>query len=466
MGQGSARPPIPGVLQSAEVVAKHVRTCGRPGYHRGVSVLRERMSKFRDEVVAVVPHWEAIRTDPDALRHWLFGARRAQIACAVGIVLGLTLIPALRDELLDALLPSSRKGGFLGIGTRRHAHPMLGPARAAVTALYWGAVVGVTGLRAWLDLPRSMGKGAPVPEEDPAPIGAATARTLLSVPDGVDAPEIEVGMVVGDRYRVQRELGRGAMGEVYLGTDERLGREVALKALPPSIGHDATLVERFHEEARALAQFNNAHIVQVFDLMEAQGRLWMAMEVVHGGTLDALLQRHDGGLPVDQAIEIGEQLAGAMAYAHARGIVHRDFKPDNVLMTDEGTVKVADFGIAKRARSSKLTQAGAILGTPAYMSPEQATGMVATEASDIYSLGATLFEMLTGEPPFDADDVMQLILKHVSEPPVPPSIHAPAIPAELDALVLQMLAKEAHERPASMEEVASRLGALRPSSAT
>jgi serine/threonine protein kinase len=212
-------------------------------------------------------------------------------------------------------------------------------------------------------------------------------------------------------YKVAALIGAGGMGEVYSGTDTRLKRDVAIKVLPPLFASDADRLARFQREAEVLASLNHTNIAHVYGLEQSDGRTALAMELVEGETLAERIAR--GPIPVDEALVIARQIADALEAAHARGVVHRDLKPGNVKLTPDGTVKVLDFGIAKAlgARTTgaplttSATQTGAVLGTPAYMSPEQARGQSVDERADIWAFGCVLFEMLAGQPPFASQDV-------------------------------------------------------------
>lgn len=247
------------------------------------------------------------------------------------------------------------------------------------------------------------------------------------------------------------------MGEVYLAHDALLGREVALKVLrEPHAGGDE-FVKRFRREARHVAALSHPNIVKVYDAGEsANGEPYMAMEHVPGGTLrDRLLQR--GMLPMHTAAAVALQIAEGLSVAHQRGVIHRDIKPENVLVTDNGDVKVADFGIAKVADATAMTQTSLVLGTVRYLSPEQAIGQPVSPASDLYSLGVVLYEMLTGEVPFQAEGPIAIAMKHLSQEPTPAWQINPAVPDSLNAVTLKLLEKDPHKRYASAEELAEDL---------
>ena len=262
---------------------------------------------------------------------------------------------------------------------------------------------------------------------------------------------------INDRYVVLRPLGGGGMAEVFLAHDELLERDVALKVLRGQYAENAEFVERFRREATGVASLSHPNVVQVYDRGVSQdGRYYIAMEYVPGGTLKDRIER-DGPLPPATALAVAVQIAGALGAAHGRGLIHRDVKPQNVLVSASGDVKVADFGIARAAAADVLSETSVVLGTARYMSPEQAMGEVVGPASDLYSLGVVLYEMLTGEVPFEADTPVAISMKHVNEPPRPPKEVRAGIPETLDAVVLGLLAKDPAARYASAAELAADL---------
>jgi len=252
-------------------------------------------------------------------------------------------------------------------------------------------------------------------------------------------------------YRILREIGRGAMGEVYLARDTRLGREVALKLLPEAYAQDPDRLERFQREARIASALNHPHICTIHDIGEDGGRYFIVMEWIEGQTLRAVSTTR---LPLATLRSVGGQIARALAAAHAAGIVHRDIKPGNVMVRDDGYVKVLDFGLARAVGSAQrddahadLTEAGTLLGTVRYMSPEQARGNTVGCESDVFSLGVVLYELATGQHPFQADSRAGVLTALLSHTPPPPSRLDPEIPAGFSALIQQMLAYEAPLRP-------------------
>jgi eukaryotic-like serine/threonine-protein kinase len=223
--------------------------------------------------------------------------------------------------------------------------------------------------------------------------------------------------LIAGRYTIGREIGRGGMGAVWLGRDDVLGRDVALKRIGMVPGASAPDLERAEREARLAARLNHPHVVAVYDLVDDGADHWLVMEYVEGVTLAALIKR-DGALTPDEAGGLVRQAADALAAAHAAGIVHRDVKPSNMLVNSDGEVKISDFGIARAEADASLTQTGLVTGSPAYLAPEVASGSTATEAADVWSLGATLFHALSGHPPYDVgENLMGALYRIVHEEP-------------------------------------------------
>jgi eukaryotic-like serine/threonine-protein kinase len=257
---------------------------------------------------------------------------------------------------------------------------------------------------------------------------------------------------VAGRYRIERTLGRGGMAVVYLAQDEELARPVAVKVLADELVGDDAFRRRFVREARLAARLSHPNAVQVYDAAQDGERPFIVMEYVDGETLAERLAR--GPLPPAEATRIALQLCSALEDAHRAGLVHRDLKPQNVLLRDDGTAKLADFGIARAAEESRVTQAGALLGTAAYLAPEQATGAEATPASDLFSLGVVLYESLTGRLPHEIHSLADL---GRAEPVVPVRDLAPDVPVTIEDAVMRCLALTPEYRPASAAELAAEL---------
>ena len=269
------------------------------------------------------------------------------------------------------------------------------------------------------------------------------------------------GTTLGD-FQVNRLLGRGGMGEVYLAVQLSLNRSVALKVLHPHFLSKPAYLARFEAEATAVAKLNHPNIVHVYTLGHVDQIRFIAMEYVEGTNLRDYINKK-GALDLPLALSIMRQAGQAIGVAGEVGLIHRDIKPENLLITRKGRVKVADFGLCRDLGSDRLhvTQPGITMGTPLYMSPEQAQGRALDHRSDLYSLGVTFYHMLTGVPPFRAESAIALAMKHVNDTPVSPRVHRPEIPIELERLVLKLMAKNPAERFQSAAEMLAELARIR-----
>ena len=265
---------------------------------------------------------------------------------------------------------------------------------------------------------------------------------------------------IADRYELKHIVGSGGMSTVYCAFDTMLERNVALKILHDQYGGDAEYVERFRREARSVAQLSHPNIVTVIDRGEEDGKQFIVFELVEGDNVKELVER-GGPLPVRRALELGLEVARALAFAHGQGIVHRDVKPQNVLLNDEGHAKVTDFGIAHSLNTLSNTQTGTVLGTSHYIAPEQARGEHVDAQTDIYSFGVVLYELLTGELPYSGDNFLTVAMKHVNEPTPSVFDRRPDTPLRLASLIERCMAKSPADRPASMDDVVGELEACR-----
>jgi serine/threonine protein kinase len=260
-------------------------------------------------------------------------------------------------------------------------------------------------------------------------------------------------------YRILEKLGEGGMGVVYKAQDLKLDRPVAVKFLPPHLSTSDESKARFTQEARAAAALNNPNILSVYDIDEQDGKMFFVMECVEGKTLKSHIAtlKAGEGIPIPQAIDWTIQVAQGLKAAHEKNIVHRDIKPENIMLTHDGIAKIMDFGIAKLKGRTGMTKTGTSLGTLAYMSPEQAQGVSTDHRTDLWSLGAVLYEILTGEVPFRAEHEAGLLYLIVNEEPPPPSAMDKRIPRQIDPVVMKMLAKDRTQRYETARDVIAAL---------
>ncbi len=410
--------------------------------------MSDRLAELRARILAAWPAARRAAADASLRKQWLKTARAAQITLFCVVLGGFTVAPWVADSAADTILPPrTRRVWFRRRVRRRPGAEAL--SFLAVSAWWLGGLGTAAGLlvlhapsvvrRKEEELATTMiaPEGAVEPVDA---LGATLAPDANDADGSLDAPKPPA------RYEIVGELGRGGMGVVYDAQDSVLGRRVALKRLSRG-GLRGDAAERFRREARVLAQLEHPGIVQVYDLAEEPTGMWMAMERISGGGLDALIAR-EGKLALPRAAALGAALAETLAYAHGQEVVHRDFKPGNVLLTEAGEPKVTDFGLAKLvSEGPKLTQLGAVLGSPGYMSPEQASGEGDIDhRTDVYALGVTLFEMVTGRCPFEGDTASVLVAHLTKAPPMPSELGV-ATPPELEALLARLLAKNPDERP-------------------
>lgn len=254
---------------------------------------------------------------------------------------------------------------------------------------------------------------------------------------------MEQGRLIQDRYELTSEIGSGGMARVWRARDTRLNRDVAVKFLDPNLCEDPEFLVRFFSEAQGVAKISHPGVVSVLDFGEDEGRPYLVMEYVEGGSVADLTGE---ALTIERALEIVAQAAEGAGAAHAAGLIHRDIKPANLLLDGSGSTKVADFGISASRTGEKLTATGTAIGSPHYISPEQVAGAPATPASDVYSLGVVLYELLTGRRPFEGDNITAIAIAHVDKEPQPPSTHNAEIGPVVDGLVMRCLTKDPNDR--------------------
>jgi len=253
-----------------------------------------------------------------------------------------------------------------------------------------------------------------------------------------------IGQIIGN-YKIEAKLGEGGMGAVYRGVDTMLDREVAIKALKPELASQTSVVERFRTEAVTLAKLNHPNVATLYTMFRQGEELYMVLEYVRGETLDNILQRR-GALPAEEAIPVFCQVLDGIDHAHELGIVHRDIKPANMMLTEKGTLKVLDFGIARLLGSARMTRAGNIIGTLEYMAPEQVRGLETDGRSDLYALGMMLYEVLTGKLPFDTENEFELMKAQTELTPAPPRTLNPNIPPAVEAAIMKAIDKDPNKR--------------------
>ncbi|MFZ5723283.1 MAG: serine/threonine-protein kinase [Pseudomonadota bacterium] len=405
----------------------------------------DRLRALRARALATAAETRAILARPPLRERWIADAGTPTgIVLAATLLAGIYLLPGIIDALAGWLTPELRSKGFLGLN-RVRANPLRPWMEGLLWLLYAGGALYLAGRVAWLRRP-------PTDMDD-------ADRTLVNP----RAPTLAAGTAAGqpetERYRIENELGRGAMGIVYRAEDTRLRRAVALKVLAPHVAHDENLRARFLREAQAVARLNHRNIVQVYDLVDTPDGCRIAMEFVRGPSLAELTGRQPQ--TVADVLRWGSELADALACAHEQNVIHRDLKPANVLMAELTQPKITDFGLARFTDSeSQATQIGTVMGSPAYMSPEQAAGQTTDERTDIYAFGILLYELLDGRPPFTGDSA-QVMAAQVTRTPDDIRTRRADIPEALAVLVMQMLAKMPDERPATMREVAKRLAVMR-----
>ncbi len=383
----------------------------------------------------------AIARSRSMLWLWLRSARQAQIAAGVTLVLLLTVVPFGLRAMTDAIYqPVKVEKKVLGLirTARQVENPLRERRYRQFMVLAWLLGLVPTSVLLINHLPRALR----LAQDQNMALPEATQMRLPAVATG----DRFIG--AGRRYRLHGLVAKGGMGEVHLAFDQRLQRQVAAKMLADNLLQDAEQLRRFNQEALALAKLSHPNIVSVLDLFEDHGHFWFIMELLPGGDLSALIR--DGAMEEKDALRIIRSIADALAYAHDKGIIHRDIKPANILFSDTMTPKLTDFGIAKLASSEVMTQLGLALGSPSYMSPEQAAGQLVDARSDLYALGVTLYQMVTGVLPFRGETTA-IMSQHITQPPPPPtSINACLSPAS-ESLILTLMAKDPASRFSSAQ---------------
>lgn len=477
---------------------------------RFVEPITVRLRNSISQAKALWPENRRALIKPPVIGYTMLTAHRTQIISGMLILLMVFIAPVVSDYIARTLFPPETAKKVFGLIKTQSESPIKAVFETTLLAILWlGSILQIL-YRIWFEIPdgvrranrraaelmaeadqlsqstertkklnhalaltsdmqleaqlrsrlRSAPESAQGASQSNAPIVEADDKTMIDSLSAESASETDSpGTSLEDRYLVAAELGRGAMGVVYEANDSVLDRKVALKQLSVVLSGDEEHASRFRREAKALAKLTHPNVVQVYDLIEEGGRLWMVLEYVEGGDL-ASFAKDRGQLTIEDAARIIIPVAEGLAYAHSQGIIHRDLKPANILLSRKLTPKISDFGIAKLSQGGSLTQVGTVMGSPPYMSPEQCSGDPTDSRTDIYSLGITLYELLSGTVPFKGE-TGAVLAKHITEQPQPLSEVLDTIPHEAEELIRRMLAKKADDRPADMKQVIESLSVFK-----
>ena len=461
------------------------------------------IKQYTHQLVTAATPLPQVVQKPGLLKLWLFRLSRQRIYLLAGLLVLIFSVNPISQGLVEFWYPMEPRtlkttiSGILNPSARRASINTRDTRYQQLLILFWSLGLSAAAIVLILDLPAAVKKGEQqaqkllrqsrsVQSTDPelASSLASTAYQLMlnsEIPDGVEvghgdlvsskdptdlAKTVATSKAaksvryVGEnkRYRIDKALASGGAGVVYLAFDTLLEREVALKELFRELAHNKEHAERFKVEARALAALNHPHILPVFDFLQAGGHFWLVMEFLSGGNLKDKIDL-PGTLSITDSIRITKGIASGLGYAHEKGFIHRDIKPENILFAGDQSFRITDFGIAKHDTSSVKTQHGVILGSPGYMSPEQSAGEDIDVRTDIYSLGITLYQMLTGMLPFEGDTA-SVLAQQITQAPTKLSELNPEINRELESIVLKMLKKKPMQRYSSTQKLIKALDEL------
>lgn len=479
-----------------------------------LAILKRRKDSLKASTASASLLVPAVAKKPSVIWRWIVASYWFYISILIAVILMTTAVPSVVDATLAEIYPQIETKKLFGLIVQKSNDPRIMQQRQIILGILWVVSIGLSAYVLLLSLPGAVRKAGikarqkenqadklvkVKPSESILLYNKALKLTvdqnlesmLTSKIDTLDnvmktghfdqvspsPPEIQKpqrtgtimlpkedvsdhskqGNTIGPdgRYRIEKEIGRGAMGIVFLAKDQLLLRDVALKKLTSGVNQNQNIVTRFQQEARALAQLSHPNIIQIYDFVHEKDQYWIAMEHVEGKDLGSLTEESEN-YPVNDYLRICILVAKAMDYAHNRGVVHRDFKPSNVLVTMEGEPKVMDFGLAKLSHSSIATIEGSLLGSPAYMSPEQAKGETADARSDIYAMGVTLFQLITGELPFEGD-LKSVITQKIAGRQPSVELLENKVPTDLVQIIKKMTATDPDDRPATMKTVSEAL---------
>ena len=396
---------------------------------------------------------------PALLKIWLLRRSRERLILLTGLLVLLIFAGPFSQSLVDLWYPLEQDSfktnvqEFFNSPILRELEKLRDTRYWQTLLVFWSLGLAAAVIVLILDLPRTIREGERKASEV---TGQSSELAKTRVVSRVQKKVRYVGS--NQRYRIDKAIASGGAGIVYQAHDTVLERQVALKELLEDLASDAEQTERFKVEARALALLNHPCIMPVYDLLEEHGKFWLVMELLTGGSLGDLIEKGDLQ-DINQSVDIVKGIASGLGFAHQHGFIHRDIKPANILFAGDGTLRITDFGIAKHQAARVKTSHGLILGSPGYMSPEQAAGEEADPRSDIYSLGVTMYQMLTAELPFQGD-TSAVMAQHITKPAPSPSALNGSISKALNRVILKMLAKQPEDRFQTTAELIDALNSL------
>ncbi len=447
-----------------------------------------KLQQYSDLLVTAATPLPLVIGKSGILKLWLLSVTRKRVYLLAGILLLFFAVSPVSQSLVNIGYPKEEKtlkntlSGMFNPKARKAAQALRDTRYQQLVFIFWSLGLSVAAIVLLLDLPGAVKEGEQKAQKllqqsqsiqstnpELANTLENTAYRLMLKPDPPDDITKTVAITktkkviryIGEnnRYRIDKPLASGGAGIVYLAFDTLLERQVALKELFEELARDKEHSDRFRVEAKALAALNHPHILPIYDFLQENGHFWLVMELLSGGSLTDKINQ-SSALSITEIIKITIGVASGLGYAHQKGFIHRDIKPENILFADDETYRITDFGIAKHSASSVKTQHGIIMGSPGYMSPEQAAGGEIDYRSDIYSLGITLYQMLTGSLPFEGDTA-SVMAQHITQTPASPSELNPDISDELEAILLKMLQKKPQHRFQSTDDLIKSLEGLK-----